>query len=434
MDLINNQINRGIQVSLLYPGEIRLLRKRITIKHSSGYKGAKVYRLVNPLPIPLIYAIDSDRHYINYDKKINFINFFKENKIDVVHLHTLMGLPIEFLEQAKQSGIKLVYTAHDTFGVWPEPQLDNDKNTIDRLFNRGFIGNQYALPYTTIIFMQSRIYEVFKTTKAVQLLKSVSSFMRGALFKNRSVNTVVQSTLNNASLYVHMRSRYKMFFELIDLIHYNSSLTRDIFSSYGILKASVVLPVYHSYLPTRPTELANSTGFDGSKNVTILYNGTREEYKGYNLLLEVLDEIYREGTDNFEVIMYGSGKPARAYIRILESYRMDSLETVYAGIDVTIVPSLYFETYGMVVAESLSFGVPVILSKNVGAKSLIKGYDFGSEFQSRDALKKRIERVLKKPEILSNQKKAILSSTELVFDSSAVYEKVLKLYVKDILV
>jgi glycosyltransferase involved in cell wall biosynthesis len=431
MDLINHQINQGVHISLLYPGEIKLLQKKITIKRSSSYKSAKVFRLVNPLPIPLIYAVDSERHYLDYDKKINFTKFFEKNKFDVIHLHTLMGLPIEFLEQAKQSGIKLVYTAHDTFGVWPEPRLNNNDNAVDSLFNRGFIGNQNTLPYTTIVFMQTRVYKALKSTKAVQSLKLLASIMRDKLRNKRSVDTDAQSNLNNKSLYAQMRLRYKLFFNLIDIIHYNSNLAHDIFNSYGIDNFSAVLPVYHSFIPATPTKPAKNISSDDGEKVSILYNGTREEYKGYNLLLEVLDEILREGNENFEVIMYGSGKPVRSYTKILRPYKMDSLEAVYAGIDLTIVPSLYFETYGMVVAESLSFGVPVILSKNVGAKSLLDGHDFGYEFHSKEELKRYLQNILLNPEIIADQKKAILASEELVFGSSAVYTEVLELYSKD---
>jgi glycosyltransferase involved in cell wall biosynthesis len=95
------------------------------------------------------------------------------------------------------------------------------------------------------------------------------------------------------------------------------------------------------------------------------------------------------------------------------------------------VPSLYFETYGMVVAESLSFGVPVILSKNVGAKSLLDGHDFGYEFHSKGELKRQLESILLNPKIIAERKKAILAAKELVFDSSAVYTEVSKLYSKD---
>ena len=86
----------------------------------------------------------------------------------------------------------------------------------------------------------------------------------------------------------------------------------------------------------------------------------------------------------------------------------------------------------MVVAESLSYTVPVILSRSVGAKSLITGHNYGYEFQSRDDLKKCLKNILLHPKIIAEQRKAILESKELTFDSDAVYVDILNLYSKEI--
>ena len=40
------------------------------------------------------------------------------------------------------------------------------------------------------------------------------------------------------------------------------------------------------------------------------------------------------------------------------------------------MPSIWYETFGLVVLEALSYGVPVIVTKNVGAKDLLQG-EFG---------------------------------------------------------
>ena len=40
------------------------------------------------------------------------------------------------------------------------------------------------------------------------------------------------------------------------------------------------------------------------------------------------------------------------------------------------MPSIWYETFGLVVLEALSYGVPVIVTQNVGAKDLLQG-EFG---------------------------------------------------------
>lgn len=41
------------------------------------------------------------------------------------------------------------------------------------------------------------------------------------------------------------------------------------------------------------------------------------------------------------------------------------------NIDLVVVPSQYYETFGFNTLEALSFGKPVIVTENVGAKDLV---------------------------------------------------------------
>lgn len=65
---------------------------------------------------------------IDYDgSKPAIKNFFDRVRPDVVHIHTLMGLPVEFLEVAKEMRIRTVFTSHDYFGLCPKVNfIDNE--------------------------------------------------------------------------------------------------------------------------------------------------------------------------------------------------------------------------------------------------------------------------------------------------------------------
>ena len=65
---------------------------------------------------------------IDYDgSKPAIKNFFDRVRPDVVHIHTLMGLPVEFLEVAKEMRIRTVFTSHDYFGLCPKVNfVDNE--------------------------------------------------------------------------------------------------------------------------------------------------------------------------------------------------------------------------------------------------------------------------------------------------------------------
>lgn len=424
MDLIKSQKARGIDAVLLFPGRIKLLGSKISVRKSADYNDMAVFELINPLPVPLIYGIDSTRQYTQYNNKIDFSKFFEEANVDVIHLHTLMGLPLEFLQQAKNEGIRIVYTTHDTFGVWPEPNLAGSIENMDAIFDDGFIGNQKVLKYSSVVIAQSPVYRRLKTSALFLAIKKV---LRNSTLILGGGHTVGKySGLKNQSLYAQLRKKYTPYFEAIDAFHYNSELTRTIFESYDVAGPGIVSNVYHSSIARTPIASKAHSG----AGLKILYNGTKEKYKGFDLLIDTLDEIYSEGHSNFTLVVHGAELMDKAYVDMRPPYRVQDIQKVYADIDVTLVPSLYYETFGMVVAESLSYGVPVVLSRTVGSQSLVGGGENGYIFGSKLELKNYLIELIENPDKINQQKSSIANSQNLIFDIEKMHREVETLYVK----
>ena len=59
------------------------------------------------------------------------------------------------------------------------------------------------------------------------------------------------------------------------------------------------------------------------------------------------------------------------YINIHNRYSYTDLERIFDETDVLVAPSIWYETFGFTVLEALSYGVPVIISGNVGAKDIL---------------------------------------------------------------
>ena len=121
-DLLSAQKKRGHTVTLLYPGSINWRYPKTQIKADNPINGINVYELKNPLPVPLLHGIKTPVDFSN-SKNIDtadFIYFLDTVSPDIIHIHTLMGLPLEFIDTAKQKNIKLVFTTHDYFGLCPK--------------------------------------------------------------------------------------------------------------------------------------------------------------------------------------------------------------------------------------------------------------------------------------------------------------------------
>ena len=77
-----------------------------------------------------------------------------------------------------------------------------------------------------------------------------------------------------------------------------------------------------------------------------------------------------------ELHVFGSAKKSCPDIcRYHPAYKSFELGQVFGQMDVLVVPSRWPETFGMVVLEAISYGIPVIVTELVGAKDIVLGGD-----------------------------------------------------------
>ena len=135
-----------------------------------------------------------------------------------------------------------------------------------------------------------------------------------------------------------------------------------------------------------------------NKKLNIGYLGPITEHKGFFNLKKVCDEIYKCYKDKFKLHIFAEYTEEVEYIVKHKPYKYSQLEEVMNSIDILIVPSLWNETFGFTVLEALSYGVPVIVSENVGAKDLINENNSGIIFKNNEeSLKKVIIDFLEEP-------------------------------------
>ena len=121
IDLMQAEKKLGHRVCAVFPGNRFPIAQKMGIKSTKSYKGIPCWKIKNALPVPLLCGIQraNDFQSLETDGCEIFNTFFSENQFDVLHVHTLMGLPISFLMSAKKNGVKIVFTSHDYFGLCP---------------------------------------------------------------------------------------------------------------------------------------------------------------------------------------------------------------------------------------------------------------------------------------------------------------------------
>ncbi len=115
------------------------------------------------------------------------------------------------------------------------------------------------------------------------------------------------------------------------------------------------------------------------KDQLILYVGRLEERRNPQFIAE----LAKQAGSNMQFVLVGEG-PSRSDVERLKregrlnnlhltgQLKQEELPALYEQADVFVLPSNY-EIYGMVVAESLFFGTPVISTKTAGPVDIIRG-------------------------------------------------------------
>jgi len=410
------QVEQGNEVSLLWPGEIRILAEKTKIKNRKKWNGIGSFEIINPLPVPLDEGIaDIDVYTKAVDEGI-YEEFLKAQKLDAIHIHSLMGLHKEFLMAAHKLGIRTVFTSHDYFGICPKVTLyhdgvvcDNDHHCSDCVQC-----NQTALSLKKIMVLQSPIYRKVKNTAIVKAMRKrhrQEFFDDAADTKNEAVETG-----NVASDYIRLRQYYVSMLEMVDIIHFNSSVSKKVYERYIHPKNSVVLPITHRDI----RDHRHRKDFHHER-LRITYLGPAKPFKGFQFLIGVLDQIWDEGSQNFELHLYSETPVSRPYITHKQNgYPYSQLEEIFDATDLLVVPSQWYETFGFTVLEALSYGVPILVGDKVGAQDLINKEFL---FRSEDEIEEKIKRLSENREMLIDENACIIEEKRYPFnmDSQVLY-------------
>ena len=413
IDLMQEEAKQGHNVILLYPGKIGLLNHNTRICKNRNFGKLKVYELINPLPVPLLYGIKDIETYTRECNIDIFYKFLKDINVDCIHIHTLMGLPKEFLIVAKELKIKTIFTSHDYFGLCPKCSLYNTNNKICEGYNdeKCSICSSNAISYKKNIVLQSHLYKRIKNWKLIKNLRNK---------KKNEINSL-EKEIDNKQVYNYkkLKEYYYSMFSYIDIFHFNSKTSYEVFSKFIKINNYEIIPITHANI--KDNRKKHNVG--DNEIVRLGYLGAQTVEKGFFELIQVLDKI---NNNKIKLSIYFKPKFERKYIEIHDKYNYNKIAEVFEYNDIIVVPSLWKETFGLVVLEALSHGTPVIVSENVGAKDLVKNNITGFIFEDEKKLLEIIENIDKrKIEELSNN---ILEDETLSFNMNEHTEKILKLY------
>lgn len=372
-DLMEEQVKQGHEVYALYPANQICFGKEIKVRKAENFGEIKRYKLINSLPLALFGGIASPSDFMRTCDSSRYLNFLKELKPDVVHIHSLIGLHKEFLEATKELNIKTVYTTHDYYGLAPLPSFYYNGKSFDES------NDNLAWNIMSADALSTKKLRVFQLSFYPTIRKWMKKTNRNP--KHRPYQEL--SSIEESVDYSELRNYYTDMFSLLDTFHFNSSLARSIFEKNLPFELNgKVISI------TNKTIKRHNIEKNTRNKKVVAFIGPDEEYKGYFDFLEYVSTI---DLNRFEVVTYGhvSNQFAPKYVKQKGRFLQSELGTVYKNIDILIVPSKWKETFGLVVLEALSYGVIVYASKNIGAKDLLEDYNIFDDLSILDINEER---------------------------------------------
>ena len=380
VDLMLSQVAKGNEVSLLYPGSFSLYRK-LRLVENKDFHAIKVYEILNPTSIPLLSGIPRPGVYLkNVDVNI-YIDFLTLIGVEIIHIHTLMGLNKELIEAAQKLKIKTIFTSHDYFGICPKVNLIDLRGDICMDYDNGkrcIECNANGYSNSLMILMQSKTYRKLKNSSMLKKLRAYKQKLIIKKNKNLSESEQVNEKSNSkigkppADAYINLRKYYIDILNNIDFIHYNSTISKNAYEKYIDNVNSEILNITHANIKDNRIQKHSN----GNEPLKITYIGSIEKYKGLFFLLDVLERLMKNNINAWNLNVYGRSVNIKTgkflgKVKVKGTYDYGELEDIFKNTDLLIVPSIWYETFGYIALEAFSYGVPVILTDLVGFKDMI---------------------------------------------------------------
>ncbi len=385
--------------------------------YEEAVQDLRVIRAVNRLT-----RVDSPRVlYDNHFLDKLFLNALEREKPDLVHFQHLFGLSAHLVRLAKREGVAVAFTLHDYFTFCHRIQLLKRDGQLCQ-------GPRYGLECVSCLETGS---PKDLRTKMVLRLKDALPF---PIIKWTKRFFVPPRYLEQRGYEAFHRYRYMYeVFKACDLLLTPSRYVKDFFIRYyGSMEPKIealplgILPFQRQALPSKREE-----------KIRFCYIGTVFFHKGLHILMDAFRAL-PEGRAILTI--YGTraswnqdyydqlerkSTGLEAYFR--GSYQREDLPELLSEQDVIVLPSIWPETFSIVIREANMLGLPVIASR-IGAipeavEEGINGYLF--EPGNREDLQKCMLRFIEAPsriQEMASKMKSPKSMSKHALEMARLYE------------
>jgi len=353
------------------------------------------------------------RHLYDYHPRIE--ELFEEELMrtapDLVHIQHLAGASWGIPGIVKRHGLPLVTSLHDYWYLCERVQLLRPDGGICT----GPDGGRSCALFCAHGALSLTASAVIERARAAMGLLSPFPGERSLLAMLASVQRAAMPgrTRRLARIYGDRCRRLLGGLSAADALVAPSRRAREIYASTGVQEGKILV-IPHGAPPPQAAQAASQhMAYDGRRPLSLGYVGTIMPHKGITTLLRAVRSL---PPDRVSLAMHGRPSPLRferfiaravrrfprGQVALHGTYRPEDLAGILGRLDLLVIPSLWHETFNLVLWEAWAAGVPVIASR-VGAM-----FDFmadgagGLTFAPGDwrELRGRILEVIREPGML----------------------------------
>ncbi len=239
-------------------------------------------------------------------------------------------------------------------------------------------------------------------------------------------DSVAASALGSVEMYLH--KMLQVYERSVNLFVAPSHFVRDEFVKFG--QDGLKIRVFPYFLPAIPSlEKRNA------REPVILYVGRLSKEKGVDKFLEMVHTL----PSPWRIAIVGTG-PEEAALKERFGKRSDvvfvghaagdALAAWYRRASIVVVPSQFYEPFGIVVIEALSYGVPVIASNRGALPEIIDHEETGLivPADDGDAWRSAITRLITDERLRHTMGKNGRKVTEILYGRETHYTKLIEWY------
>lgn len=232
-----------------------------------------------------------------------------------------------------------------------------------------------------------------------------------------------------------------------DLVLAVSEFVADKFRAMGVREDRLAV----AHIGSRMTELAAAAGLTPPpplmaesrrlRPIRVVFMGYNNWYKGLPMLADALDLLTPEILACFHLHIYAlegeqmepifrSIEPRLGGLTLRHGYRYDEIPSLLAGMDLGIVPSVWWDNAPQTVMEMFACGVPVLGAALGGIPDFVREGENGLLFRGNDRwdLARRLAEIARQPEILLRLRAGVRpprSMSQHVAELGRLYERAL---------